>query len=333
MLRIEFEGFRPGPFTELFARLYADVSTDPLPPVLDGYPVELRPYLGTLYRGQPYRLANPVEPPRAVADPGNDTVLVGFSGGKDSTAAALRLQAMGLRPVLWHLKGINPSYPRELAAAAGVARATGFPLKVVQVRHRGRSPYIENPTKNQLILATAVDYGLRTGAGHHAQGGLAVDSASELAFGSGYSDAVECYQTAAAFFASAVQGFHFHARLLKNDTDSFMVVAKHAPHLFPHIQSCMMPVRYRGRLREQNMQKHGVQLLPERCGSCYKCGLEYLHFVLMGLEKPVPGFVEHSVRMLQKGIVTVSGPGADTRPEVVLPQYIDGEVLDWRKLL
>lgn len=132
MYRIEFDGFKPGAFTEVFQRLYSEVgSVVELPAKLHGYPAALADYIGTLYSRQgktAQPIVAPAPLPQVHVQPSGNTVLVGFSGGKDSTAAALKLRAMGFAPVLFHVQGINPSYPRELDAAvvtnAGLSTCT-----------------------------------------------------------------------------------------------------------------------------------------------------------------------------------------------------------------
>lgn len=52
----------------------------------------------------------------------------------------------------------------------------------------------------------------------------------------------------------------------------------------------------------------------------------------MGIEQPNREFIAHSIKQLQKGAALVFGV-ADMPADKVLGLYIDGDVLDWRKLL
>lgn len=306
---IKFAKYQPGEVARLAVRLFADCSTNPLPTVWDGYPYLAIGMIECLMRGVPVILKQRTFEEKVKATNFSDAI-VGFSGGKDSTAAALKLRVKGFDPILFHVKGINPSYPGERQAASKVAEAIrAKKLVVLDLKLSGKSDYIENPAKNQVILGLMVDYGRKYGIANYAQGGAAKDSCSDLNFVAGYSDGREMYNASDKLFQAALDGYRFHHGLLENDTDSLLTLLEHAPQVLPVMQSCMMPVRYKGNLTKGNEKKYGVTLLPGRCGSCYKCASEWLHLALSNFVPWSDSFAIHSMNVLTKGLQTVRGAG------------------------
>lgn len=308
MQLIKFAKYQPGEVARFAVRLFADCSTDPLPTVWANYPVEAFGLIKQLKRGADFNL---FERPFADQIKARDfsCALVGFSGGKDSTAAALKLRAKGFNPILFHVKGINQSYPGERRAAEKVAVAIGAKLIVLDLKLSGKSAYFENPAKNQVILGFMVDYGRQKGIANYAQGGANEDSCADLNFVAGYSDGREMYQAADKVFQAALDGYRFWHGLLENDTDSLLTLLSYAPGVLQVMQSCMMPVRYKGNLTKGNENKYGVKLLPGRCGSCYKCASEWLHLALSNFVPWSDSFALHSMNILNKGLQVVRGAG------------------------
>lgn len=328
-----FEGFKAGPFSGAFASLYDQVSTDPLPHTLQGVPQGLEPFVLTMYRGAMPRMVARQDAKPGLMLPNNGGALVGYSGGKDSLAAALRLRAQGFKVRLLFIKGINKSYPGEEQAAAATARAAGFHLYGVKVVQSGKMDYIENPMKNQFIMAIMADFALRAGNGWavHAQGGLSCDVVATQAFGSGFSDALEMFAAAGEFFARQVRGYSFKAGLLANDTDSILTILDSDPGLFMHLQSCMLPLRYKPTTRRANERKFGAALLlPGRCGSCYKCAAEYLHLASFGMLPKHAGYAAHCIGVMQKALEAKITTGKRYSREEAVAEFVDGKRVDYR---
>jgi hypothetical protein len=95
---------------------------------------------------------------------------------------------------------------------------------------------------------------------------------------------------------------------VKNTTDSYRVILNYKDaNLMPYILSCVSPYRFRGGWRKGNMEKYGVPLWPGRCGSCYKCAVEYLHMVAFGKLKLNSKFAQHCWDVLYKTGARISG--------------------------
>lgn len=328
MQRIKFKTYQPGALGKVVVNLFQDCSTNPLPYQWRGYPLEAGDLISTLMRGKPHTLAqcNLAMQPIGQPKEGDERVVVGFSGGKDSAAAALKLAGQGFAPTLFHVRGLNRAYPGEADAATAVARALGFKLAILNLTLSGKSAWIENPAKNQFILGMMGDYGWRQGIAHYCQGNLSEDHATDTDFGAGFSDAVEMYRAADTLMGAAIPGYAYHHGLLKNDSDSLTTILKLNPGILPSIQSCMTGPRFRGKLHQTNEAKFKVKLLPERCGSCYKCGVEWLHMALLGESRWIEGFAEHSVAQLMKWEERVRGKGNFTRRQAVT-DFIDSGIV------
>jgi hypothetical protein len=321
VLTLTFPKYQAGAIANTAASLFQHASNKPQPSQWVGFPREARDLIACLMRGRPFDMARAWTPdPIRARDDGR--VVVGCSGGKDSVAAALKLQAQGMSPTLFHVRGINRSFPDEWKAAQRVSESLGMPLAIVGVQQKGVSHYTENPAKNQTILGLMTDYGARSGIAAYGQGNMTDHPCSLLNFDSGWSDGLEMYDGARKLYGSMLEGFRY-VSTVKNDTDSILTIAKLKPSAFQALQSCFMPLRYKGKLRETNERKFGISLLPGRCGSCRKCGSEYLHLYLLGLAPWNEAFAEHSIKVMQKHMHFIFGAGREYTRAETLRGFID----------
>lgn len=255
--------------------------------------------LQTLYNPFTQKENNSLTPINAEAE-----VLIGASGGKDGLAVLIKLLCQKPKRVeLFHVLGINRAYPDEHLSVMAIANEFNVPVIYRHVKITGQSDHIENPIKNQLILALMVEYGMSRGIHTYTQGNLLCDTTKEQDLSSGYSDSWEMYEAATPYFQTHQPNYQY-LHLLKNDSDSLKTIIDYDPELLKLVRSCMTPLRYRESLRKKNMLKYGVDLMPNRCGSCYKCGSEFLHLVAFGFRPAldVRPFAKHSIEMLIKGL-------------------------------
>jgi hypothetical protein len=115
-----------GEFSSIMKRVYEQVDSIPRHDLMavdvtwDGYPDILQNYIETVYTIPNHRqfiYTNPttVETGRKLSqNPDDKRVLVAFSGGKDSTAAVIKLLDKGYTPILFHVRKINRSYYNEV---------------------------------------------------------------------------------------------------------------------------------------------------------------------------------------------------------------------------
>ena len=204
--------------------------------------------------------------------------MVCFSGGKDSTALAMRLKEEGKTVCLYFLKGINKSYPDEYKRAEKVASILGLPLYIDEIKLSGKSAFKENPMKNQVVATFALNYCLSRGLGTTIVfGDFTEDTADKAAWDRNWSDTVEMWDAYRTVIQSIIPGFQLLTPF-KNYTETLAIVSKNR-EILENVQGCLAPMRFREHWREQNIKKYGNVLLPNRCGSCWKCCVEYIYLV------------------------------------------------------
>jgi hypothetical protein len=321
-----------GPLAEAAATLFAWGSTWPLaetvalPGIWQGYLNAISGVAG----GTVTATGKAKMPP--VAKLNQRHVVVLFSGGKDSLAAALKLRADGLSPVLLHIRGINGSaYAHEAQAARDVAAACGMPLREVLVKLAGKSAHVENPTKNLVLALLGAGAAVMWGAGSVALGMLKADTHAQN-IRCGISDNVALALPGFAAIEATVPGLRMIPAPLPNDCESFRRVLSDCPEALPLLSSCMGGQRFKKSLSEGNASRFGVRLLPGRCGSCYKCALEQI--VLAAIEGevlPAP-WAKHCVEKLQRGAQIVTGTTASPTPEEAFKVFLS-DAVPWRRAL
>jgi 7-cyano-7-deazaguanine synthase in queuosine biosynthesis len=311
------------------ARLFELTSGLPLPGAVTGLPRSAVPLIALLWRNQ-----EPVtvygEEIQCIDAPNSNKVVVGFSGGKDSLAVCLMLQRMGYEPCPVYVRGINKSYPHEERHAVKLCGLFGWKLRIVSVRLSGKTTHRENPVKNQLILGIQLDLALKLGTANIAQGNLVEDRVGDMNYTAGYSDGFEMFEAFRKFAVQSVPNFQLFHSLLKNETSSFVEIAQH-PGALELVSSCMMPVRYKGKLHKDNELKYGVVLPPGRCGSCYKCADEYLHSMALNVEPIHHGFFMHCIDIIRRAWPTIYGKECTLSNKELIRHFVDETQVDlWR---
>lgn len=337
-IKLEFKDWQPGAMTRLFVPLFEALSDKPFP-TRQALPAGMKRYVHMLYNPPgraPYGSLDEWKSTRNPKVPelhDDGLAVVGFSAGKDSTGAALKMVEQGRRVHLVHVKGLNRSHPHEHQAALEVAQHLALPITVVTVRQHGSTPFRESVLKNQLILAITLDVGAQLGARHYAGGNVASDNAQVLNADASYSDSQELYSALVPWLAK-VTGATIYQDWMACNSESFNQIFTNAPTVLPHVMSCMMPVRYKPQLRRRYEGKHGVELLPGRCGTCWKCGQEYLHLVLAGKERGSRARVQAALRAVRKDLAVIwkaeAQPGT---PAEVFAAIIEEPWFDYAPLL
>lgn len=263
-------------------------------------------------------------------DPRRAIVL--FSGGKDGLAAALKLREGGLRPVLLHVRGINgAAYAHEYEAAKAVAEAVSMPFRSVDVALRGKSAHVENPTKNLALALIGAALAVEWKAGVVALG-LAGDDTTSTNVRCGLSDNITVADKGAAAIMAMVRGLDVRPSVVEDETESLCVVSASARHALPVISSCMTGARFKGKLHKDNVEKFGAALMPGRCGSCYKCAFEQIVLAAIDGRTLEPGWAEHCVEKIRKGVQTIMGSAALPSRDDALAALMSDRV-NWRHAL
>ena len=227
-------------------------------------------------------------------------VVVCFSGGKDSVATAIKCRDMGYDVKLFHVHGINHSYPDEVNRAKEIADYLGMPLHIDNVKLSGKTAWQENPLKNQVIATMAIDWSDRNGYGHRiALGDFRNDHRERAIFGTNWTDTVEMWNAYSEYIRNDYLDFGLLI-LFDSYFQTMDIVAKDRK-LLEMVQGCIAPMRYRDYWRSQNIAKYGADvLLPHRCGSCWKCCREYTHLADNGILPINENYYKKCMQTLKK---------------------------------
>lgn len=234
-------------------------------------------------------------------------ILCCVSGGKDSLAVVLYYIKKGYKVQLYTLAGINKGYPEEYRAAIKLADKLGLPIYVDEIKVCGKKYYTEHPLKNQIIAGCAVAYCLNNNLPVNiAFGDYKEETEDKSNFRVNWSDNFNLWEKFNTFInvfvenASVQIPFNKESEALEVLFDNFDLV--------PLYQSCLMMVRDRESLRQKNQKKYNIKLLENRCGSCYKCCLEYIYFCDRGKFEYNRDFYKHCLEILKKKYVDYTGP-------------------------
>lgn len=229
----------------------------------------------------------------------NNNIIVCFSGGKDSVATAIKYKKLGYKVYLYHVQGINGSYTDEWIRAKDVAEYLGLPLYIEKVKRKGKSSYFEHCMKNQVIASLALNYGIQNNIGCSIAFGDFLDDTVETGlFNKNWSDTQEMWNEYVKYIKMFVPNFTLNITF-NNYLETLDVVSDDLV-LMSKIQGCMSSPRYKGKLRSINNKKYNISLLENRCGSCWKCCVEYVYLVDANKIPFNKGMYEHCIDVFKK---------------------------------
>lgn len=231
--------------------------------------------------------------------PQNNRAMLALSGGLDSVYLMHKLLDQGYDVTAVHVAGLNrSSASKEAEQAAKIAHLAGVRC-IKAVYKPPKQVYPDNPFKNQFILGIMLDIGIKRGIYRYAVGsdwgtplreavaGFTITDSAEV--NRGYWDGVRKH------FPQAELLF-IDARVKKYDRLQYLF--RHHRESLELVSSCVSPLRYREHLHGQNVQKYRVALMPGRCGSCYKCAMEYILLVEAGLVPKDAAYYDHCWHVL-----------------------------------
>ena len=295
-----------GRLTKIMARLYSDLDVIPPPTTLSGYPSLLADLAEQVYKGHKIGFMNFFEEinpcPQEVQKPLlHKSVLVGFSGGKDSLAAALVCRKKGLTPTLFYVKGVNRSYPGEEDAAIECADQAEMVLVIDCLSGFGKSSYKENPVKDQLILAMMVDYGKDRSIYQYTMGLHTSEVQRESNILYNWSDSVEMMAAGNAWIKSEIPEYEFFW-CVKNHSQSLSIICQEDFDLLQYTTSCLTPHRFQKMRREETIAEYRVELLKNRCGVCWKCCCEWMNLFALLKVQPNDYYLHRCFEKFKKDV-------------------------------
>ncbi len=229
----------------------------------------------------------------------NNFILCCISGGKDSLATALYYIEKGYNVQLYTLKGINRGYPEEYKATINLANKLNVPLYIDEIKMKGKKFYMEHPLKNQIIASCALAYCLENDLPPNISfGNYQEDLNDRSNWGVNWTDNYDLW----IHYRKFINYFIINATInipFYSEDEALEILNNHF-ELVPLYQSCLMTIRNREQLRQINQNKYNINILPNRCGSCRKCCLEYIFFCDMGKFEYNEKYYKHCLEILKK---------------------------------
>lgn len=199
-----------------------------------------------------------------------------FSGGKDSTAAAVHYKQMGYNIVLYHVKHINKILVDEHEHAQKIADYLELPIVYDDITLSGHKDWQEHPLKNAIIANDALQWGIRNNFSRKiAFGNYITQTMTEGDFGTNAGDCIDMWEEYEYIMQAIIPNFKMYI-FLNNYYTTFKILMKD-PKLLDLCVSCYGPYRVREYNRQRLSTKYGIKIKPHRCGCCVKCALEYIY--------------------------------------------------------
>lgn len=235
----------------------------------------------------------------------DNNVILAFSGGKDSIAAAILYKEMGKNVKLFHVKHINASFSDEWECAQRCADLLELPLYIDDIRFKGHHIWMEHPMKNMLIANSALSYGIHEGIGTNIAFG---NYKSSFLFGNPFEkcagDCVDMWETYENIIHKIVPDFKIDIQL-ENLGHTLEIISKpQYREVFESSLSCMCRHSLRPYRHQWVKDKFGVELLKNRCGSCFKCCVEYIYLADHDLIEFSEDYYKYCLRQLFKVAVS-----------------------------
>lgn len=235
--------------------------------------------------------------PLDIKENDENKVVVCVSGGKDSLATALYYKERGYDVRLFHLKGINKCYPDEHKAIERASEYLGLPLCEWELKLHGNHQYVEHPIKNWIFMNSALTYAIRdVGTINVAVGNFTTAYLMDNKFEVSSGDTIELWQKYTDIIHLILPNFEVMIPL--ENVGSTLKAFEGNAELLEISQSCIGTYRFKEYKGNLVRSKYNYPLLPHRCGSCWKCALEYIYYVEHGMFDMNEPYYKHCLKIL-----------------------------------
>jgi 7-cyano-7-deazaguanine synthase in queuosine biosynthesis len=207
----------------------------------------------------------------------NNKIMLAFSGGLDSVYECLRLQELGYDVILMHFKNLNKNIPKETEFAEAFASYIHVPIIIIDVT-QPKQFYIDNAVKNQTILSYMIDYGIKYDIQNYSTGNNFADQPlSQGTIGQTITDSTEVFK----YFFDGIRTYINNINFVGVEDNmtkykELEYILHKDPTILKYVYSCINPHRFNNMLNQNNRTKYKVPLMDGRCGSCYKCCMEFI---------------------------------------------------------
>ena len=255
--------------------------------------------LFTIYGGTDYdfRFTDREYQPLELSEYDEKNIILCFSGGKDSVAAALKYREMGYNVYLYHLKNVNPIFD-EYRAVEELAAKLEMPLFIDEVTVSGHHEWIEHPMKNMIVANCALNYGVKNNItsqiafGNYLTGSVEFDSFDYCG-----GDDIEMWHAYERIISAVIPEFHMN--LCLDSVGVTLDTVCRNKDLLDSTISCLGRAGLRDYRRQWVKDKFDIELPKHRCGSCMKCAIEYIYMADHDLQKYSPEYYKYCLDRLQ----------------------------------
>lgn len=298
------------PIFDEFEKMYFALSDDPLQfsnslvPMVFDESFENMQRVFNIYGDYKYNytFTDKHYPTLDVPEYDKNNVILAFSGGKDSVATALILKESKYNVYLYHVKGLKTaSYPDEWKNAKAIAEYLGLPIIIDEIKLEGKLPFSEHPMKNMIIANRMLEWGIKNNIGVQIEfGNYTTSKLDYTAFYYAGDDCVDMWGTYETIMQKVFDDASFFVGLDLTNLNETLEILSKDKKLLALCKSCLGAYRFRKHNHKINCNKYGIELLPERCGSCWKCALEYVYMTDHDVLEYNEGYYKHCIDVLRK---------------------------------
>lgn len=239
--------------------------------------------------------------PIKIAFNDDKTIIVCFSGGKDSIAVAKHYINAGYKVYLYHMRHINFALTDEYLIAQEFAEEYNLPLFIDSIKLSGHNDYVEHPMKNMIIANGALQYGIREGITTNiAFGNYRTSTLQEDNFEFCAGDDKEMWALYEKAIQTIIPNFKIHL-VLDNLNDTLEAVCSDRKLLDISV-SCLGRANLRQHKHDWVLKRFGINLPKHRCGQCYKCCVEYIYMTDHNLQEYSPEYYEYCMKKLKQNL-------------------------------
>lgn len=280
MQTIEFKSFNQNMISYQIGMLYTSISSPDSKSLLSGvaYDSSFEDLFDILedkvpWFERPNTVTMQINPLEYMHNP--KEVVVCISGGKDSVATVLHYIGLGYQVYLYHLHGINKVYYDEYKSVEQIAEYLRLPCFIDECKLIGQHDFVEHPLKNYIIANGAINWAIKHGiAPNIAFGNFSQSRVDDMPFEVCGGDSIDMWLAYNKIITRIIPDFCIRIPLV-NQRDTYEILG-HNKDLIKLCQSCISPYRFKEHWKKRTERKYGIQLMPNRCGCCWKCAVEWL---------------------------------------------------------